>query len=371
MRQLSLPIAKFDLLVAIFAAVILCGWWPGFTQSGLQLAVLDYGGPILFAASLFIAQKKKMDNWAIGMILVVCFASSAILSLKAYPVDLVHVVAACLAYIAIVSSLKDPKFLAKILITIGLINVIVALSQKIGFDPIYMVDPANNNIQIQHLSMPGFMGRNYHLGYYLLVTVPIAFYIKYSLGFIYFGLAALMTFLIGSFALYLSLAALIGYGLYKWYSLHRWLPKSILWIPVAVMAVCFVYTMPMSAVNNKIHVRSEVYAFSIKEIFTNPLVGHGLGSFERDTEVKGYGGAFNQPIKIAYELGLMPTTAIVMAILLYAWSIGPLNGLLVAAAMLLCLFPMFHETLRFTRLTALSLFILALLEMDSLDKRRA
>ncbi len=365
-KQLS-PTINFDLLAKILVIALTCLWLPGITQSGLQLMILDYFGPLLLAASLLFPSERETRNPAPLLLIAACVCTTIFTNFRGYPSDLIHITGACCIYWALVRNLKDPKGLAAVIAYIAIANITLALCQKSGFNPIYVTEPALNKIQELHLSMPGVMGRNYHLSYFIIAAIPLAFYFNWRIGMLLTMLASVAVFLIGSYILVFSLLAVILYGL------SQWIDTRVV-LCIVLVALGAGIGLKHETIANKLMVRKEVYAFSVQEIVANPFVGHGLGTFDvainLDSNTPKFDSSYNQWLKAAFEIGLLPILLVVMAMWRYFKSFRTFNAYILVAICALMFFPMFHETLRFARLTTLSVVILSLLEITCLEQNR-
>lgn len=367
MQRQSSPIINFDHIAKTLIVVLTCLWLPGVTQSGLQLMILDYFGPMLLAASFLFPQERDSKNPALLALIAACVLTSICANFKGYPSDLIHILGGCCIYWALVRSLKDPKGLAKTVVYIALANIVLALIQKAGFNPIYVVDPGLYKIQEQHLSMPGAMGRNYHLSYFITAAIPLAFYVNWRLGALTAVLGGIAVCMIGSYILVFSMLAVLLYGLSKW------IDDRVI-VCIVLLAIGAGIGLKHGEIATKFMVRQDAYAFSIKDIMANPFIGHGLGSFDLSinlqTDVPKYDSSYNQWLKAAFEIGLVPLILVIMCAFRYFMFLKGFNEYILLAFFALMLFPMFHETLRFARLTTLSVVVLSLLEITCLDNNR-
>jgi hypothetical protein len=360
MQQLLSTISNFDFVAkALFVAMTVL-WLPGITQSGLQLLALDYGGPLLLALSLSRKSERQALNPAPFVLLAACVFTSICVNPKSYPIAFVHIMAALCLYWALVRSLKDPKGFARFVVYIVIANTILALFQKFCFDPLYQVWEENRVIQAQHLSMPGAMGRNYHLCYFIIASIPLAFWVNFRLGLLLSLLGSSVIFLVGSYALILSLIGIFLYGFSRWVS-------TKLIIAISIASLLGLLLLKWSTVVNKVTVRLDSYAFSIREVLANPFFGHGLGAFDLSTELP---SSFNQWLRASFDLGLIPLVLLFAVLIKYFKKFKEFNSYIMVSLIGMIPFTMFHETLRFTRLAALTVLVIALLDITCIDNRR-
>lgn len=355
MRQLSYTIASFDRLVQVFILLAVCGYSSVLSQAGFQLEVLDIGGPLLFAAMLMSGRMRDINNPAAGALVIACLWTTAWLSLTEYPVALIHVLAGCLAYYAIVNGVREPRCIARALVLAGCVNMVVALFQKLGYDLMYVVIPANAVIQKQHLSMAGIMGRNYHLAYLLAVTSPLAFYLDMWLGLFYTAIAGVFIVMVGSFAIMLAFAVTLLFALSRWVSLR-------IMCTAATMAMFCVCLVLWHTILGKVEWRIPAYYFCVRDSFMNPFIGHGLGNFQN---VKGFDSSFNVVFRLMYELGLLPLAVLAVVVFKHYSRLLVVYRSLTASVVALLVYPMFHDSTMFARLMVMSIAVLALYEAES------
>lgn len=347
----------FDRLVQLFIFFGVCGYVPFMSQMGFQSVILDFGGPSLFALH-FYSQNRICRNLGIGVLLLACIWTSLFLSVIKYPVGIIHVISGCMAYYAIVCGVNDVKSIAKVLVLAGCINIVIAFCQRFGFDPIYVVSSQNPSVQEQHFSMAGIMGRNYHLGYLLAVTSPLAIYLNFRIGIIYTIISGIIIYWVG------SLSVGIAFIVTLLFFLSRWVNKTILFAVCGLMIIPFI--LHFQEILSKFSLRKDALEFCIRSYLENPFIGHGLGSFTGGTYTL---NPFSQLTTSLFEIGLIPSVVIIFSSIKYFKSIGiPLRTLWASVSALMT-YPLFHDTFIFARLSILTISVLALCEIEGLNRR--
>ncbi len=347
-----------------FLGLVLCSWLPGITQNGLQFLIFDYGSLLLFAVSMLSAPIRDIKNPALLSILAGCAWTTMWIVPRAFSPDMVHVLTGCLLYCAIIRSLKDHKGAIKVLVWLAFFNIAIALLQKLGLDPVYQ--PQSNVttlIQQQHLSMAGVMGRNYHLSYFLAIVCPLALIVYYRASMILWLFSAIVMLIVGSWAAALGLIVASAFSL----SL-RLLPAGRKVLIFSTIILSIFLAVNYKSLFQKFAVRAESYTYILKCAFENPLIGSGLGSFDvaigLNTDKNRLDSSYNQAFKLIFELGIMPVLVILISIFTFMRKMKP-SGFVAMAMIALLTFPMFHETFRFAKFLALTIFVFALYEITS------
>lgn len=348
----------------------LIGWVPGITQNSLQFMVFDYGSLLLFGISIMNKPQREFENYNIFLILAACILTALINNYKAYPVNLVHVVSGCLIYFSVVRSLKDYVGIIKLLAFICFLNLAMACTQKLGFNPLYTVFTENPSIQRDHFSMPGFMARNYHLSYLLMVTVPLVFFAKErfkTASVILLAFSALVFIVLTK-----SYAILLGFAVMALYYLHIKKNYFAIWILTMMLATGVIFNH--KTILGKLSVRSEAYQYILKESFINPFVGNGLGSFEMNTGAGSdkplLASSFNQYLKLGYELGIVGFGVIIHGLWKYYRRFKYfMEPHFIIALLGAFTYPMFHEVMRFARLDIILLTLIAMFEINCINRR--
>ena len=371
MQPLLSIIVSFDFWLKLFLCLVISSWFPGITQNNWQFFIFDYGSLLLFGLSTFRKSEREFRNYNVFLILICSVLVTILNNFKAFPVDLIHVIAGCLLYFSIVRSLKDFKGTIKVLFWIAIINSIVAGFQILGFDPLYAPDPENQFMQKEHLTITGLMGRSYHLSYFLSTVSALSFFLNpiwWSVILIIISFGILL--FTKSYVLIFSLSCLLLFFIKK-----RFLFIGVFGILILILILGY---LNISRLQNKLHIRLPTYAYIIKESIVNPFKGYGLGSFDvisKDNLI-GLGNeepikiisSYNQYLRIGYELGWTLTIAIFTGVFFYFKKLG-INKVCILICIPLLLFPMFHEILRFARLDVLIIISFALLEIFLLTKK--
>lgn len=353
-------ILDFDLAFKIFICLTTCSWMPGITQSGLQMLFLDYGAMVLMALSIYYPEEREFKNPMPAIIMAVCIAVALICNYRAFSINIVHVLAGCMIYCAMVRSLKDPRNLIKFLLILGFINIFIFFLQKFGFDPIYMPQDSDSVIQKQHLSSPGILGRNYHLSFFLLPLLPLGLMLKKWYSLIFLVLGSIVVIWIGSWT------AIFSLGILVLFFISKWLSKTALTILLCLSCLVIgIFMGPM--ILHKLMLRGEIYSFIIKSALVNPFIGHGLGSFDLaaglDTAKPIFDSAFNQALKFMYELGILATSFILIKMFLYYRKIYAGVEFALLSIVLFLTVPIFHETLRFAKFITMGIVIFGIYEI--------
>lgn len=364
-KQLSITIdTVFDKCLTVFLFVSTLIWLPGIRQNSLQMICFDYGSLLLFGLSIALPAKRDFKNYNIFLVFFLCIFVSIANNYKAYPINLIHVISGCLLYFSVVRSVKNIELIKKVFIYIALINIPFFILQRLGVNVVY--NSAEVGLPIFYTS--GLMSRNYHLAYFLSFAFMFAFSSK-QMKILYAVALIAILLLIKSYACILAFA--IG-GMV--FAITKYKKKAVL--PIIIVAVLFsgLIAYKHNTVAIKFLGRSEASAYIVREILVNPFIGHGIGSFEFDVNLFGknpkHGSAYNQYARLAYEMGLLPFLLLCFGIIRYYKSICRKNPMLLGALAVILVFPLFHEVLRWARLSISIVVIVALYEVYCLDKIR-
>lgn len=367
MRQQSFITINFDRCFQAFILLAPIIWLPGIKQNSLQFICLNYGALILFSLAMYSGKQRESRNPFIPLIFGAVIGLSLIINPKAYPVGLLYVTSGALLYYSIVFGVKDGKKILWALVAICGVNIVISLCQKFGFYLIYDNVGITNGSFIQaHLSMPGLMGRNYHLSYMLIFVAPLCFILNKYLGIIAVIISTVFVFLVESYICKLSL------GIMLFVLLSSKVNVKIL-IVLALIAASTIIFLKKDKIKGKIAVRLPAYHYIMNESLVNIFKGKGLGSFDIDSGINSnnpkFESSFNQYLKIIYEIGLIPFIAIAGVIVAYFRKFKSKSIYFMASLSSILTYPMFHEVLRFARLDILIITVLALFEVSCIDRQ--
>jgi len=322
---------------------------------------------LLFGLSLCLPPVREFRNYNILILFFITILPVVFKNYLAYPIDLIHITAGCLLYYAIVRSVKDMRGILKTFAIICFINIPILILQFFGLGIVYLP-----------LHYVGLMGRAYHLGYLAVIMTPFLFE-HGKKGYLLSVLFVLTAFLIKSMAINVSLAAgLIGYMFFK-FNKKTVVISSI----VLIMGTMSYYLIfDRAYFKNKFDEprRKSAYSYLIKESFMNPIIGNGPGSLDNDakfvtrigTDSDSYivYSSYNQILRTAYEYAWLPLLALFYGAYRYFRKIWIAEPCFMGAFAAMFAYPMFHEALRFARLLAIIIPIIALYEAYCLDKRK-
>lgn len=350
-------------LFLLFAPIL---WLPGITQNSLQFLVLNYGGIILLSLALFFGNKREIKNSVIPVVIIILTLLSVSINPKGFPLGFIAMGAGIALYYSILTGTVKIRKIVSILLILGVINVIFSLFQRFGVYTVYDVEAfRQQNIVFSdyQMSMPGLMGRNYHLSYFLIFISPLGFIINKKIGWLSIIIASVFAFLVKSYACRLSLLVMLGVllsGRFNW--------KVLIILVVISLGVIFYFKG--DRIVQKFKVRSESYEYTLKEILVNVFQGHGIGSFDADNhsrdEIK-FGSSFNQYLRFLYEIGVVPCLLIFAVILSYFKQFKRKNVYFLASLAAILTYPIFHEVLIFARFNILIITVVALFEVSCID----
>jgi len=280
---------------------------------------------------------------------------------------MIHLVAGVLLYYAIVLGVKNPRKILWTFAAVMVVNIVIAIAQKTGFYLVYDTGSiTNTSIKESHLSMPGLMGRNYHLGYIMVFLTPLCFILKKWLGWIMMLISLLFIVLIESWACRLA------FGTMSLVLLSRMIPKRYLLISILLIAG-LVTSLYHPVLQRKIRVRTDSYNYIINESLINIFKGRGIGTFDIDTRLYDADSivesSFNQYLRTIYEMGIIPFLIMCMAFWKYFKSFTSKNIYFLASIAAILTYPMFHEVLRFARFNILIIAVVALFEISCINRQ--
>lgn len=365
MRQPSSTIIDFDWCLQGFLLLAPIIWLPSISQNGLQMLILNFLGPLLLALALFFGAKRVITNPVIPIILLVSIVVSLITAPRGYPVGMISLVSGLMLYYAILLGVKNPKKIIRILAVVALINILFAISFMVGFPLVYdNHDVINMSILGSHLSIVGLMGRSYHLAFFLIILAPLIFLLNRYAGYVAMGIASIFALIIESYACRLALIVTILVLVYRKVSLKVFL------VIISILLAIGVYHH--EKIMHKINLRLPVYNQLANESLVNIFFGSGIGSMEINKRLydvdSTFESSFNQYLRIGYELGVVPLILILGSMWGYFKRFPQKDLYFLASLSAILIYPFFHEVLRFARLDILIITVVALFEIDCIDK---
>lgn len=364
MLQPYYTIINFDNIAKAFILVILMIWLPNMTQNTLQMLLFHYAALVLFGLSFVFDKEREFKEPFIFIIFLLSICLSLILNVAGYPIGMVHIISAGLMFYALVRNIRDENSLIKILMIVGGINIIVSLLQMAGINILYTLTTDNPAVQNSHYSHPGFMGRNYHLSYFLAGVAPLSFIINKKLGILSLVLALIFAIVMKSFACFIGISTAIIYLVWT----RRYIKPRVFLSGVFVLLILFGGILHKKIIN-KIQIRLPSYNYIIQESLVNPLIGHGIGTFETKENIQTFDSSYNQFLRIVYEYGLVPAVLLGYAFIKFLSRLQPRNCYFNASLIALFVYPLFHETLRFGRLTLIYVVIFSIITISTMKLR--
>ena len=364
MRQLSFIITDFDLWFKIFIVTAPFVWASGMIQNSLQFLMFDYGSLLLFGVAMLNPQVRECKNPVPLLIALFTIIIGVSNNPMGYPVALITVTSGVILYYAMVTRLKDVKGVIKLLLFMAAINVVVSLIQKYGFYFIYEKTVGNMTLYDYHLSMPGFMGRNYHLSYMLIFLAPLGFLFSPVIGVVGLLIAGAFAVLLKSYTCMLAFILMVAFLSTKYIKKNY----IITFLLIAFSLTLFFHHKKLMV---KLAPRLESYQFLVKQVTVNIFKGFGVGTFDRNVDLYAEDNtiesSFNQYLRSMYEFGLLPFIAMVIVCFNYFKRFPYHNRFMLASIIGILIYPMLHEVCRFARLDILILTIFAIFEIDCIE----
>ena len=352
----------FDLFLKIFLFLSPILWLPYnglaqrfqwfqfgyFTQSGnvLQLQFFQYGTIFLFLVSLFEKPKRLFCDKFFGLLFFMC-----VLSVYWHPKTIITfftVFTGFLLYYLVVSYVKKPYSVLKVVVFVSLLNTIFSILQFFGINLIYAKNP----------EIIGLMSYKTQLGIYQGVALPVCYVFHPALSII--PLVGLL--LSKSFTAVIPAAIGMLYLFRKKLFYLKSMPFLIL------VLSCFVFFIPR--IFYKLSLRFNVWEYTFKETLGKFIKGHGIGTFKysepliTNLNIK-YTDPYNLYLQTAYFLGIFGLIALVLFIgtKLNFCPSGLLNGLY-AACIVLVLSGMGYSFMDYPRLAGTTVVLFGLLTVQ-------
>lgn len=340
-------------------------WFPNITHNGLRMLLLDYGALVLFGLSISVTPKREFKNYNIFLILLMSVIVSLCGGIKVYPINFIHIVAGCLLYIAIVRNAEDTKSIIKLMFYFCLINLGMFFLQISGINLLYLNEGGMERL----LKYSGFIGRSYHLAYILSFMSLLVLSFNLIGGIILILLACFVSFYLKCYAAMFTIA--VGLSILIFLKFKK--SNMIIGLPISfcLLTGLFLFSSQRQVVIAKFQARRPAVEYVLRESLVNPLVGYGIGSFERDINLFGetpkFQGSFNQYFRFFYEFGILPCLFMAWGIIRYFKRFKKYNPYYLSSLATMAVFPLFHEVLRFSYLAILIIVVAALFEIDCIE----
>jgi len=368
MQQRSYTITNiFDLILKIFVFTLPIAYFPGISQYGFRALIFSNMAVVIFAMTFFMPKKRSSSNPLLPTILLLSLAVSLIKAPTGLSVYLLNILFAAILYKSVVENVEDIEGVCNLFLWCVAINIVFVIFQLCGHDLLYVIDP-DLDWQKMLLSNAGMMSRNYHLSWYVMMCLPLAFYKHKIVGVVFIVLLIAQH----SFAGFLG----AGIGLTLYFSDRLKITKRN--IIVSVFALPFIVILLANYNYHNLLLRLWIWMFLSKDLLVNPFFGYGLGTFDQiflgDVAPDMYRypiiviSSYSQYVKQIAEHGLFPVLIIlaVMFRMIKSWYVVAQEDKLTKA--LLCgwtsllVVMIFHEALQYTHVVIPFLMMMALCE---------
>lgn len=258
----------FDFALKIFLFLAPIFYWRNLPLAQVQLQFFQFGVIFLFLVALSQPKQRDLKDKSLCFLGLVCLLNCFIAQTPLSKIAILNIVFAFLLYYLIVCYTKNIKSIFKIFLILSIVNIILALSQKLGFDFVYE----------KSSDCCGLLGTVAYHGDFQAIIVPLAIYINPFL--IVFPVAGAI--LAKSATPLLALVIGLSYYLIK----KRFGMIYILSLFSALLGFILYYR---ELLIDKVTMRLIVWAKALDLIFERPFEGWGFGS------IKGFAKEFTWP----------------------------------------------------------------------------
>ena len=282
----------FDIALKIFLFLSPIIYKAGEKAFDVQLQFFQFGIMALFICSLFVKEKRALKDKWLGGFLIVCFIN--VFHFNFHPVmaqAFLNIFLGAVLYYLVFACAKDIRSCLKVIITVSILNTILA-----GFQ-FFKLDFVNKESIVC-----GFMNTTTHLGQYSAVAIPLTFLFNPYLALIPFlglclskSITPFVAFVVGIIYFFrkklFNLFGMVGF-------------MSILSAFAFLIIRNYQYTLM------KITMRGELWFNILKETFTRPFLGFGLGSFPLlSAQIYARQGQwdfiYNEYLGVAFSVGIL------------------------------------------------------------------
>lgn len=242
--------------------------------NGISLNVYDQGiFPLsvmtLFLSALWSKPQRNVDYKPLALLLALCGWNFSINKFNPYIYEfLMTLFFGILAVILISIYCKNPRSCFKFIMWAGILNILVFIGQKVGFEPIV----SNPNGE-----PGGIFGNGPRMCMYLALTLPFVLETNFWIGLIYIGIGIFCTeYIILALGIFIWLINLLKFQGKEGYREANFLP-AIFIIICSILVIFFLRNSIIQSIN----IRWLAWKPIIEQIFKRPYLGFGLGMFPR------------------------------------------------------------------------------------------